>query len=325
MKNFYKHQLKKILLLVITLATFTLSGFSQVGFDNPNPDSSALIDMKAKDKGLLVPRMTSNDRTNMTLGGKSPANALLVFDLDQNMFFVYDTITNPDRWVALNPWYSLGSATDIITSTSGNVGIGTIAAPSAKLEVNGTIKSIGTITAPDYTLNISGNGPIPQGGIIMWSGNPSAIPMGWALCDGTSGRPDLRGRFIAGYDPTDADYNTVQKIGPSYTDADGYSSGNNTQDAKQIRLINNQSGLPAHNHGVNDPGHTHSYSDSYVPVSGTGYSGGGNRQIDWNTDLNRTTGNSTTGITIQNSVTQNAAQNFENRPPYYVLAYIIKL
>lgn len=35
---------------------------------------------------------------------------------------------------------------------------------------------------------------IPTGGIIIWSG--SAVPDGWALCDGTNGTPDLRGRFV---------------------------------------------------------------------------------------------------------------------------------
>ena len=32
----------------------------------------------------------------------------------------------------------------------------------------------------------------------MWSGSASAIPSGWALCDGGSGRPDLRGKFVIG-------------------------------------------------------------------------------------------------------------------------------
>lgn len=35
---------------------------------------------------------------------------------------------------------------------------------------------------------------IPKGGIIMWSG--VNIPVGWLLCDGTNGTPDLREKFI---------------------------------------------------------------------------------------------------------------------------------
>lgn len=42
------------------------------------------------------------------------------------------------------------------------------------------------------------NGPVPIGGIIMWSGTVANIPAGWALCDGQNGTPDLRGRFVVG-------------------------------------------------------------------------------------------------------------------------------
>jgi hypothetical protein len=34
--------------------------------------------------------------------------------------------------------------------------------------------------------------------IVMWAGLSSAIPSGWALCNGTSGTPDLRDQFIVG-------------------------------------------------------------------------------------------------------------------------------
>lgn len=37
---------------------------------------------------------------------------------------------------------------------------------------------------------------IPSGIITMFSG--SVVPVGWALCDGTQGTPDLVGRFILG-------------------------------------------------------------------------------------------------------------------------------
>jgi microcystin-dependent protein len=39
---------------------------------------------------------------------------------------------------------------------------------------------------------------MPVGGIIMWSGAVSSVPTGWRLCDGTGGTPDLRSRFVVG-------------------------------------------------------------------------------------------------------------------------------
>jgi microcystin-dependent protein len=52
----------------------------------------------------------------------------------------------------------------------------------------------GTVTATAF----SGTGTIVTGTIILWSGSVGSIPSGWALCDGTSGTPDLRGRFVVG-------------------------------------------------------------------------------------------------------------------------------
>jgi hypothetical protein len=72
--------------------------------------------------------------------------------------------------------------------------------------------------------------------IILWSGSIASIPSGFALCDGTSGTPDLRDRFIVGAGSTYA------------VDATGGSA-----DAT----------LPTHTHTatstVTDPGHLHSW------------------------------------------------------------------
>ena len=38
----------------------------------------------------------------------------------------------------------------------------------------------------------------PRGVVKMWYGNASAVPEGWAICDGTQGTPDLRDSFIIG-------------------------------------------------------------------------------------------------------------------------------
>jgi hypothetical protein len=50
----------------------------------------------------------------------------------------------------------------------------------------------------------------PRGMILMWSGSVTEIPRGWALCDGTNGTPDLRGRFVLG-----ANAETGQALGSS--------------------------------------------------------------------------------------------------------------
>jgi microcystin-dependent protein len=39
---------------------------------------------------------------------------------------------------------------------------------------------------------------VPKFGIILWAGALADIPLGWALCDGNWGTPDLRDRFVIG-------------------------------------------------------------------------------------------------------------------------------
>ncbi len=50
----------------------------------------------------------------------------------------------------------------------------------------------------DGLLTSKGEDGVPSGVIVMWSGAKNAIPSGWALCNGTSGTPDLRDRFVLG-------------------------------------------------------------------------------------------------------------------------------
>src|SRR5882724_6777580 len=71
------------------------------------PDPSALLDIKSTTKGILVPRMTSAQRTSIV----SPVKGLLVFDNNTNSFWFYSGIA----WVSLS---SLGSQ----WSVTGNSG-----------------------------------------------------------------------------------------------------------------------------------------------------------------------------------------------------------
>jgi hypothetical protein len=64
--------MEKIFLLLF-LITYSVQG--QVGIGTNNPDTSAKLDVSATDKGFLMPRMTSSQRTAIS----EPANGLLVY------------------------------------------------------------------------------------------------------------------------------------------------------------------------------------------------------------------------------------------------------
>ncbi|WP_258103558.1 tail fiber protein [Marinoscillum sp. MHG1-6] len=169
----------------------------------------------------------------------------------------------------------------------------------------------------------------PAGTIVMWSG--TTPPNGWALCDGTNG-PDLRGRFVVGYHSGDSDYNSTGKTGGE----------------KAHKLTASE--MPGHNHSIGSDTHSHTASTS-------GSDGAHSHTINWSDGVppkvfyreragggNATNGyeGSTTptipsGGTHGHQITVNSdththamgntggSQAHENRPPYYVLAYIIKL
>jgi trimeric autotransporter adhesin len=72
-----------------------LIGHSQVSITNDGslPDNSAMLDIKSTEKGMLVPRMTTTQRTAIA----SPAAGLLVFDNTTNSFWFY----NGSSWTNL--------------------------------------------------------------------------------------------------------------------------------------------------------------------------------------------------------------------------------
>ena len=130
-------------------------------------------------------------------------------------------------------------------------------------------------------------GATPVGGSILWSGSVATIPSNWLLCNGSNGTPDLRDRFIVG-----------AGTGGSY--AVGATGGENTHVLTTAEM----------------PSHTHSYTDKYTDgnrVSGThAWSSATDK------DPNYTTENKTTG-------SQGSDTAHENRPPYYALAYIMRV
>lgn len=70
--------------------------FAQVGIstDNSSPDASALLDVKSTDKGILIPRMTTEQREMIS----NAATGLLVFDTDTESFW----FKNNTAWGELN-------------------------------------------------------------------------------------------------------------------------------------------------------------------------------------------------------------------------------
>lgn len=89
---------------------------------------------------------------------------------------------------------------------------------------------------------------VPSGIICMWSGESTAIPSGWHLCDGSNGTPDLRDRFIVG-------------AGSTYKVKD-------TGGEASHKLTTNE--MPSHNHGFTGTAHSHTGSLSSATAASAG-------------------------------------------------------
>ena len=315
---------------------------AQVGYNNPNPHPSALVDMSANNKGLLIPRMTSAERSAMAIASTPPAEGLLVFDTDVNRFFYWDD--NVGAWRPVNfadveeiggeetvRIYSGVNISDNYNGVQppangliveGNVGIGTDN-PTVKLEVHGDVGFVGkTYVSEVEYVDPAMSYLVPAEAIIMWSG--SSLPPGWSLCDGYNGTPDLRDRFIVG-------------SGMSYTVGNTGGQNQVTLNQAQTPLKNHRHYLSlstntngSHSHwtegsSANNLAHRHRYYSGNTTVDI--HKSPDNDDKDWRgTFHTNNTGNHSHSVSGNTNYTNDSgASPHENRPPFYALAFIMKL
>jgi hypothetical protein len=145
MKNTYKRPVIIITGIIIMLSAFSIRGYSQgvaINSSGAEPDPSAMLDISATDKGILIPRMTMAERNAIS----SPQTGLLVFQTDNTPGFYYNAGTPPaPGWQAAigqgGHWTNSGGN---IYYNSGYVGIG-LTNPGYQLHVNQMMKAEGGI------------------------------------------------------------------------------------------------------------------------------------------------------------------------------------
>jgi microcystin-dependent protein len=152
----------------------------------------------------------------------------------------------------------------------------------------------------------------PVGGIIMWSGTLATVPVGWALCNGANGTPDLRGRFIVGASVDSGGTNT----GASYNK--GATGG---ADSTLLTTAH----LPAHNHTMAAAGtHDHAgYQRALYQDGGTSNALAIQSASGVVTATNAMADNGSHSHTINSSPA--ATQQVPTRPLFFALAYIQKI
>lgn len=108
--------MKKVLLLLLTLCIACITHAQNIGIGTTTPAASAKLDIVASDKGILIPRMTTAQRTAIT----NPASALLVYDTDTQGFWYYDGGAWQNLTNGSTGWLLQGNAgTDTATHSIG--------------------------------------------------------------------------------------------------------------------------------------------------------------------------------------------------------------
>jgi hypothetical protein len=149
--------------------------------------------------------------------------------------------------------------------------------------------------------------PVPLGTIIMYApastsefdnsglGVASNVS-GWAICNGSNGTPDMRSKFVVGYNPSDADYNVIGETGGQ----------------KYVTQV------LAHEHFLANTDTVPSGTPIISPSLYLSRHLGGAGNLDYY--LSGTATNATVGKTSSTGVAQP-----DNRPPYFTVLYLKKI
>ena len=197
------------------------------------------------------------------------------------------------------------------------------------LNLNGELKLDSSSGTAGQVLVSQGLGATPAWGnafvtgmIMLWSGSTSSVPSGWRLCDGGGGTPDLRDRFVVGagnsYD-VNATGGSKDAVAISHSHTASTSVATKTGLNGTLTLINRggssgaQSLMRARSGSV-------TYASQGQGNYGTGWEGeGGSNSSKATFALNHNHSASTSVNSAGSSGTD------KNLPPYYALAYIMKV
>jgi hypothetical protein len=168
--------------------------------------------------------------------------------------------------------------------------------------------SLASVSSDSVTVTVSpslSSRMVPAGTILLWQGATTTIPTGWALCDGTNGAPDLRDRFVMGAGGSASPGTSANADTHTHTIAPPAQGFQTSYDG-------------AHTHGM--PGDW--YHRSLSSGSHTGIDTDGTFSTSTQT---QSAGGHQHQVSVSFATFVSGTNVGDVRPPWYALAYIMKL
>lgn len=323
---------------IAVLVAITLKAQVGIGTTDPHQASELHIKSLTGKRGVIIPSVSALSIVPIgtTADDSLQAKGLMAYLEPEDVYYFWTGA----EWQCATP-FKTDADTKTISTTSEYTTVDGDFTGRYSGTVSGTLEASGSNS-------FEGNGTIPVGGIIMWNG--TVAPEGWALCDGywynplnnldkdltqTTTRsiqtPDLRGRFIVGYNSGGGDYNAIGNKGGE----------------EKVGLVKAE--IPTHKHEAGSNGATINItsSGSHVHVlpgqvagdddthdNKTAFAGGDKVVADVAFNFNLTLASSgphthangyfagTVGTGASDGL---SGDDHENRPPYYTLAYIMRI
>ena len=239
---------------------------AQTAIGTSSPNASAKLEISATDKGLLIPRMTANQRGNIA----SPANGLLVYQTDGvSGFYVNTGTTVTPVWTRVNTdWTKSGND---ISFTNGNVSI------TGNVSTTGNETVSGNVTANSFIGSGSQLTDVATRVTGSWTLAPGANNVSFSVAGGGTYSMWVNGNIpngIALWNATVTTANTnVPVLGSQY--AWYYSTGN----ALVITSIPDQ--ITGTNNAIVNTPYAYAPNTSHIFKFGITNNSGVNQVINW--------------------------------------------
>lgn len=297
-----------VLHFVAKAQTNTTGGVSIVQGSVP-PHESSMLDVVSTNKGVLIPRMTTIQRNQIT----PLTEGLLVYDTDLNTFFFVDINAGTACWKMLDSHKQDSRAGSEACNES-----------DGKIPVGGIIMFSNVTNVTTYAVNFTngvGNGKY----------------LGWFVCDGRTHTvagnsvtvPNMIDKFVTGIVTTSTNPGTTGGAKQVTLDISKMPSHTHTITASSMDVT-----VPAHLHPITDMKHSHTFPALNGTKGGMADQGGKDDTPSSYSTSESYTGITTTGLSaafkgtldaLPTAAATGGGSAFDILPPYYTVVYIIRL